>query len=67
MSLVWFLRLAKTYEHRFNLVKAIYEIQPNYETFLLNLGQHCSNDEEWKLYDEVEKILNDLQTQSKNI
>ena len=59
MSLAWLLRRAKNYEQRYNLIKAIYEIQPDYGE-LTNLMSFMSSDEDWIIYDNVQEILKEL-------
>jgi hypothetical protein len=61
MSLVWLLRLAKTYDQKYNLVKAIYDIQPNYGE-LVNMRDYMITDEDWKMYDEVQEMLKSFQS-----
>jgi len=62
MSLVWLLSLAKTHEQRYNLIKAIYEIRPNYGE-LVNMRMYCTSDEDWKIYDETQETLKKLKSQ----
>ena len=59
MSLVWLLRRSTSYDQKYNLIKAIYAIQPNYGEFL-NLRDYMITDEDWIIYDEVQKILKEI-------